>query len=148
MKRVGLDTNIFMGIFLEEREKLESSLKILRFIAEGSMEGVVSCISLIEMATLFYQKNEGQKGRKAVNIIREIPNTTIIDITADMATSIAEIKVSERLSIADATILTSVLALKSDAFLTYDHDFAKVTKIKCLKPDDYLEVLKAEGLGI
>lgn len=148
MKRVGLDTNIFMGIFLEEREKLESSLKILQFIADGNMEGVDSCILLIEMTTLFYQKNEGQKGRKAVDIIREIPNTTIVEITADMAMNIAEIKVSEKLSIADATVLSSVLALKSDVFLTYDKDFATVTKIKCLKPDDYLEVLRAEGFDI
>jgi predicted nucleic acid-binding protein len=51
---------------------------------------------------------------------------TIVDVTADMAINIAETKVKEKLSIADATVLISALELKTDAFLTYDKDFVKV----------------------
>lgn len=70
MKKVGLNTNIFMGIFLEEKEKLEPSLKILGLICDGALEGVVSCISLIEVAILFCQKRENLKSKKAVGLIR------------------------------------------------------------------------------
>lgn len=147
VKRVCLDTNIFMGIFLEETDKLEPSLQILKLISDGTLEGVVSSISLIEVATLFYQKGENSKGKKAVELIRGLPNTTIVDITADMAINIADTKVSEKLSIADATVLASALELKTDTFLTYDNDFAKVKSIRCMKPEEYLKVLKGEGLG-
>ena len=51
VKRVCLDTNIFMGVFLEETDKLEPSLRILNLISDGDLEGVVSSISLIEVAT-------------------------------------------------------------------------------------------------
>lgn len=146
MRRVGLDTNIFMGIFLEEKDKLEQSLQILKLISNGDLEGVVSSISLIEVATLFYQKGESQKGRKAVDLIRALPNTTIVDVTADEAMYVANTKVSEKLSIADAAILTSALELNSDAFLTYDNDFAKVKNIRCMKPEDCLKILKEEGV--
>lgn len=146
MKRVGLDTNIFMGIFLEEKDKLEPSLQILKLISNGDLEGVVSSISLIEVATLFYQKDESQKGRKAVDLIRALSNTTIVDVTADMAINIASTKVSEKLSIADAAVMTSAIELRSDVFLTYDNDFAKVKKIRCMKPEDYLKILKEEGV--
>ena len=61
VKKIGLDTNIFMGIFLEEKDKLEQSLAILALIHEGILEGVVSCISLIEIAVLFYQKRRYYK---------------------------------------------------------------------------------------
>lgn len=142
VKRVGLDTNVFMGIFLEETDKLEPSLRILKLISDGDLESVVSSISLIEVATLFYQRGERSKGKKAVDLIRGLPNTTIVDVTADMAINIADIKVSEKLSIADATVLTSTLELKSDVFLTYDNDFAKVKNIRCMKPDDYLKILE------
>ena len=141
VKRVGLDTNIFMAIFLEEKDKLEPSLQILELISNGDLEGIVSSISLIEVATLFYQKNEIQKGRKAVDLIRALPNTTIVDITSDMAIDIAYTKFSERLSIADAAVLSSTIVLNSDAFLTYDNDFAYVKKIRCMKPEEYLEIL-------
>ena len=144
VKRVGLDTNIFIGIFLEEKEKLEPSLAILKFICDGVLEGVISNISLIEVAILFYQKQENQKGRRAVEFIKALPNTMIVDITSDMALDIAVMKVSERLSIADAVVLSAATALSSDVFLTYDDDFAKVRKIRCMKPEDYLKKLKRE----
>lgn len=145
VKKVGIDTNIFMGIFLEEKEKVMPSLRILKLISDGKLEGVVSSISLIEVAAIFCQRGESQKGKKAVDLIRAIPNTTIVDITSDMAIDIAETKVSEKLSIADATVLVSALKLKSDTFLTYDNDFAKVKSIRCMKPEDYLKIL--EGIS-
>jgi len=144
VKRVGLDTNIFIGIFLEEKEKLEPSLAILKLICDGVLEGVISNISLIEVAILFYQKQENQKGRRAVEFIKALLNTMIVDITSDMALDIAVMKVSERLSIADAVVLSAATALSSDVFLTYDDDFAKVRKIRCMKPEDYLKKLKKE----
>lgn len=146
VKRVGLDTNIFMGIFLEEKEKLEPSLRILKLISNGILEGVVSSISLIEVATLFYQKKEASKGRKAVGFIRAFPNITIVDVTVDMALNIAETKVSGKLSLADAIVLSSAIELTSDAFLTYDNAFAKVKNIRCMKPEEYLKISEKEGL--
>lgn len=145
VKRVGLDTNIFIGIFLEEKEKLEPSLAILKLICDGVLEGVISNISLIEVAILFYQKQENQKGRRAVEFIKALHNTMIVDITSDMALDIAVMKVSERLSIADAVVLSAATELSSDVFLTYDDDFAKVRKIRCMKPEDYLRKLEKEG---
>ncbi len=145
VKRVGLDTNIFIGIFLEEKEKLEPSLAILKLICDGVLEGVISNISLIEVAILFYQKQENQKGRRAIEFIKALPNTMIVDITSDMALDIAVMKVSERLSIADAVVLSAATAMSSDVFLTYDDDFAKVRKIRCMKLEDYLKKLEKEG---
>jgi len=146
VKRVGLDTNIFIGIFLEEKEKLGPSLAILKLISDGVLEGVISNISLIEVAILFYQKQENQKGRRAVEFIKALPNTMIVDITSDMALDIAVIKVSEKLSIADVVVLSAATELSSDAFLTYDDGFAKVRKILCMKPEDYLKKLKEERI--
>ncbi|HHT9135968.1 MAG TPA: type II toxin-antitoxin system VapC family toxin [Candidatus Wunengus sp. YC60] len=144
VKRAGIDTNIFIGIFLEEKNKLEPSLAILKLISEGVLEGVVSTISLIEIAILFYQKKEMQKGRRAIEFIRALPNIMIVDITTDMVLNIANTKISEKLSIADAVVLSASIKLSSDVFLTYDDDFAKVKKIQCMKPEDYLEKLEKD----
>jgi|GEM_PF-3166438 len=141
VKRVGLDTNIFMAVFLDEKERADPSLRILSLISDGALEGVICSVLLIEIATLFYQEKEKQKGINAVELIRGIPNITIVDITSDMVLSIADTKVAEKLSIADATILSSTLELGADVFLTYDSDFAKVKKIRCMKPEDYLKSL-------
>lgn len=146
VKRVGLDTNIFMAVFLDEEERLEPSLRILELVFDGVLDGIICSVSLIEIATLFYQEKKKQKGVKAVELIRGLPNATIVDVTADMAISIADTKVTENLSIADASILSSALELESDVFLTYDNDFATVKKVRCMKPEDYLKLLKEEGI--
>lgn len=63
-----------------------------------------------------------------------------------MALNVADTKVSEKLSIADAIVLSSVVELKSEVLLTYDNAFAKVKSIRCMKPEDYLKILEKEGL--
>ncbi len=141
VNKIGLDTNIFMGIFPGEKDKIEQSLSVLALIHEGVLEGVVSCISLIEIATLFYQRKEEQKAKKAVSLIKSLPNTTIVDVTSDTALLISQIKVSEKLSIADATVLTAAIELSADAFLTFDEDFINIGCIPCMKPGDYIKLL-------
>ncbi len=72
MKKVGLDTNVFMGIFLEEQDKIEPCQTVLQLICDGALEGVISVITLIEVATLFGQKDEEQKAKQAVVLINSL----------------------------------------------------------------------------
>ena len=65
-------------------------------------------------------------------------NTIFVDITTEIAILVANIKVTEKLSIADAMILAAAVEMTADAFLTYDSDFKKVKKIVCITPDEYL----------
>ncbi|MBI5789103.1 MAG: putative toxin-antitoxin system toxin component, PIN family [Candidatus Schekmanbacteria bacterium] len=139
MKRIGLDTNIFMSVFLEEKGKLEACLAILQNIHDGILEGIISVITLVEIAVLFYQKNEYLKAKKALSLINSLSNIAIIDITPHLALKIAAIKTSDKLSVADAIILATAVHASAEAFLTYDHDFAKVKTIRCIKPEDYLQ---------
>ena len=96
-------------------------------------------VSLIEVATLFCQKKEDQK---AVALINSLSNIALVDVTPGMDLNIASIKVSEKLSIADAIVLSAAMELSAEVFLTYDNDFAKVKTIKCIKPEEYLRELR------
>ena len=73
VKRVGLDTNIFIGIFLEEKEKLEPFLAILKLICDGVLEGVISNISLIEVAILFIRNRKTRKEEGRLNLLKPFP---------------------------------------------------------------------------
>ena len=138
MKKIGLDTNFFMAIFLQEEEKLDASARVLRMIAYGVLTAIVSTITLVEIATLFCQKQEIERAKKAVELVTSMQNTIFVDITAEMAFRVASVKVSEKLSIADAIILAAAVEMSADAFLTFDKDFKKVKKIACMTPDEYL----------
>jgi predicted nucleic acid-binding protein len=138
MKKIGLDTNFFMAIFLQEEEKLDASARVLEMIADGVFTAIVSTITLVEIATLFCQKQEIERAKKAVEVVASMQNTIFVDITTEIALPVAKIKVSEKLSIADAMILAAAVEMSADAFLTFDADFKKVKKISCMTPDEYL----------
>ncbi len=127
-----------MAIFLREEEKLESSLKVLEMLTSGSISAIVSVITLVEIATLFSQKQENVKAQKALELIVSLQNTLFVNVTAHSAMVIAGIKVSEKLAIADASILAAALEMSADVFLTFDSDFKKVKQINCMTPDEFL----------
>jgi predicted nucleic acid-binding protein len=140
MRKVGLDTNFFMAIFLAEEDKIDSSAEIMEMITNGDLIGIVSTITLIEIATLFCQRQEPQKAKKAVELVTSLPNTIFVDVSKEMSLVSAELKVSEKLSIADAIILSAAIELSADIFLTFDSDFDKVARIKCITPQEFLRV--------
>jgi len=140
MKKIGLDTNFFMAIFQAEADKIDSSAKIMEMIANGDLIAIVSTITLIEVATLFCQRQEPEKAKKAVALVTSLPNTIYVDVTKEMSFVSAELKVSEKLSIADAIILSAAIELSADVFLTFDSDFDRVARIKCITPDEFLRI--------
>ena len=138
MKKIGLDTNFFMAVFLKEDEKIEASATVLEMIADGILTAIVSTITLVEIATLFCQKQEFERAKKAVELVTSMQNTIFVDVTAEIAYRVAQIKVTEKLSLADAIILAAAVEMSADAFLTFDSDFKKVKEIACMTPDEYL----------
>jgi predicted nucleic acid-binding protein len=95
MKKIGLDTNFFMAIFLQEEEKLDASARVLRMIAYGVLTAIVSTITLVEIATLFCQKQELERAKKAIEVVGSMQNTIFVDITTEIALPVANIKVSK-----------------------------------------------------
>lgn len=144
MKKIGLDTNFFMAVFLQEEEKIDTSARVLEMVAAGVVTAIVSTITLIEIATLFCQQQEIDRAKKAVELVTSMQNTIFVDVTAEIAFRVANIKVEERLSMADAVILAAAVEMSADAFLTFDSDFKKVKMMACMTPDEYL---RSSGFG-
>jgi|APCry1669188970_1035186.scaffolds.fasta_scaffold30780_4 predicted nucleic acid-binding protein len=91
--KIGLDTNFFMAIFLQEEGKLDASARVLWMIADGVLTAIVSTITLVEIATLFCQKQELERAKKAIEVVVSMQNTIFVDITTEIALPVANIKV-------------------------------------------------------
>jgi len=91
--KIGLDTNFFMVIFLQEEGKLDASARVLWMIADGVLTAIVSTITLVEIATLFCQKQELERAKKAIEVVVSMQNTIFMDITTEIALPVANIKV-------------------------------------------------------
>ncbi len=134
---IGLDTNIFMNV-LREESGTESSAILLEQIESGAVFGVASVLVLAEIATLFYRENDFGGGKKAIELMEDLPNLMWVDLTTDAVDMCARLKVKYKLSLADAIVLNAALALNADAFVTRDADFKSVDVIPINTPEDII----------
>lgn len=58
IKIAGIDTNIFMNILRKEKDYYESSFNLIKQVEEGEILGVISSLTIAEIAVLFFQKNK------------------------------------------------------------------------------------------
>lgn len=132
---IGLDTNIFMNV-LRDESGTASSVGILEEIESGNLLGIASTLVLAEIATLFYREGDFEGGKRAIELVEDMPNLMLVDLTSDVVDSCARLKVRYKLSLADAIILNAALVLSADIFVTRDTDFDGVDVIPVKRPED------------
>ncbi len=132
---IGLDTNIFLNV-LKEESGMESSAMLLEHIESGKVLGVTSTLVLAEIVTLFYREGDYVGGKRVLDLLKDFPNLTLVDLTSDIVDSCAKLKVTYKLSLADAIVLDAALELHADVFVTRDPDFDSVDAIPIKRPED------------
>ena len=83
--------------------------------------------------------NEFEKGKKAINLIKEMPNLSIVDFTTDLAEKSAKIKTRFKVSLVDAIIVVSAISLSANCLVTRDSDFNVMNNFISIKrPEDII----------
>ena len=67
---VAIDTNIFLNVAREEERLLKGSEELLRKIRMGRIDGLASCVALMEIKWALYEKKEYAKAEKAVLLLK------------------------------------------------------------------------------
>jgi len=120
--RVLVDTNIFLNIAREEREFLDSSEELLKRARRGKIEGLASCVMLMEIKWALYEKGELAKADRAISLIEEL--VRIVPVDKEIAKEAIEIKIRKKLELLDSIHVTT--AIFQDAILvTRDDDIRK-----------------------
>lgn len=120
--RVLVDTNIFLNIAREEKEFLDGSEELLKRITRGKIEGLASCVVLMEIKWALYEKGELAKADKAISLIEEL--VRIVSVDKEIAKEAIEIKIRKKLELLDSIHVTT--AIVQDAILvTRDDDIRK-----------------------
>jgi len=120
--RVLVDTNIFLNIAREEKEFLDGSEELLKRIRREKIEGLASCVMLMEIKWALYEKGELAKADKAVSLIEEM--VRIVPVDKEIAKEAIEMKIRKKLELLDSIHVTT--AIFQDAILvTRDDDIRK-----------------------
>jgi predicted nucleic acid-binding protein len=120
--RVLVDTNIFLNIAREEKEFLDGSEELLRRITQGQIEGIASCVVLMEIKWALYEKKELAKADKAISLIEEL--VRIVPVDKEIAKEAIETKIRKRLELLDSIHVTTAI-VQNVILVTRDDDVRK-----------------------
>jgi len=135
---VAIDTNIFLNVAREEERFLKGSEELLRKIRMGRIDGLASCVVLMEIKWALYEKKEYAKAEKAVSLIEDI--IKILSIDKEIAKEAIDLKIERRTELLDS-IHVITAAMNRAIFVTRDDELRrKIEDLIIVKTPE--EVLK------
>ena len=144
MKKLFLDTNIFLRFFLRDNESQYRNIYILfSKIEEGTFRPYTSSIVLLELNYVvrnIYKLSIGEV-LKYMDAVRKMRGMVVVERTdTDKAVSLYK---DYQIKLGDCFIATQLP--KEALFITYDADFKKVKEIQSQTPEEILQELGLLG---
>ena len=133
-----LDTNILLNAKNADEQYSAYSLQILDAIEDGSMQGVISVISMAELYTGYYTKGD-KKGKEELHAhLISTKGFVIVDLDLGISDAAARIRADTGLRLPDAVIIATGLAKGSQYVVTHDKELKKASR--------YLETISSKEL--
>lgn len=118
---------------LEDHPTLaESYAPLVEAIAAGRLRGVVSTVTLAEIATGPLRHGRLALARRYRDALTSGPGWTCVDLTPATAMRAASLRARYRLKLPDAVQVATALEVEAAALVTHDRDFGAVEEVKIL----------------
>jgi len=146
MKKLFLDTNIFLRFFLRDEEsQYQNVLKLLSVIEEGKFKPYTSSIVFLELNYVLRNiyKLSVSETVGHLEAIEKMRGMTVIEKT-DSIKAINLYK-KYRIKLGDCFITTQLK--KGSVLVTYDEDFGKVKEVECQNPEIILKKLQLKRVS-
>lgn len=137
---VCIDTNVLLGFFNNEPDKVESCTAFFQFLFTKRIKSVVSTITLLELAAILTAANQYAEAERIINSIESLPLFSIAEFRNGWILRTAALKKANRLAIADAIIVSTAIETRCSHLITFDTDFSRVGEIQVLTPQKFIEL--------
>ena len=134
--RLGIDTQIVIYFVEVHPEYDELVTEIFQRIAENTLIGVTSVITLIEVLIHPLQQGNVRLQQEYRDLLLHSNNFQMMTIDTAIAERAAEIRTRYNLRIPDALQIATALAAGCEAFLTNDAKLKSVKELQILLLDD------------
>lgn len=137
---VCIDTNVLLGFFNNEPDKVESCTAFFQLLFAKRIKSVVSTITLLELAAILTAANQYAEAERIINSIESLPLFSIAEFRNGWILRTAALKKANRLAIADAIIVSTAIETSCSYLITFDTDFSRVRDIPVLTPQKFIEL--------
>jgi predicted nucleic acid-binding protein len=135
---VALDTSVFI-YHLENVARYSDVVgKLMDAIEGGTLHGVTSAITLMELAVRPLQLNRPDIAAEYEVLLQNFPNLTIMDVDRNVLHRAAVLRAVHRLKPPDAIQVGTCLAAGATAFVTNDKMLRRVSGCEVILLDDML----------
>ncbi|MBK5276532.1 MAG: PIN domain-containing protein [Desulfuromonadales bacterium] len=137
---VCIDTNVLLGFFNDEPDKVESCTAFFQLLFTRRIKSVVATITLLELAAILTAADHYSEAERVISSIESLPLFSIAEFRTDWVLRTAALKKANRLAIADAIIMSTAIESRCSFLITFDADFRSVGEISVLTPQKFLEL--------
>lgn len=128
-KIIGIDTVIFIYLLEANARYLLQVENILKQVEEGRIQGVFSCIGLIEILTGPKKQGRYDLAFQYKKLITHFPNLTIKGVNEIIIETASDLRAKYALPTPDAIHLATAINAKAQSFITNDKGLKKVKEI-------------------
>ncbi|NHN35027.1 type II toxin-antitoxin system VapC family toxin [Paenibacillus agricola] len=132
IKKIALDTNMFIYVFEQHLEFGEKAKAILEEVENGVISAVASAVSLTEILVKPIREGNLNLEKQYKLLFTHFPNLSIIPIDNSIAERAAYLRGIYGLKTPDALIVASAIAAEAELFITNDLRLEQVREIKCV----------------
>lgn len=137
---VCIDTNVLLGFFNNEPDKVESCNAFFQFLFTKRIKSVVATITLLELAAILTAADQFSEAERIIASIKSLPLFSIAEFRNEWVLRTAALKKANRLAIADTIIVSTAIETHCSYLITFDTDFSRVGEIPVLTPQKFLEL--------
>ena len=140
-----IDTNIFISVVNKEKGYAQSTKKVLDWIDEGKIKGIVSTIVLAEICSGYDTTQQQESKKERDDFLAHVlgsSNYEIADVTVPVALDGGNLRSKEGFKLPDALIIASALRYGAEYLISNDEPVGKGGRRAAVLPDD-LKVLSA-----
>jgi predicted nucleic acid-binding protein len=136
-KHVALDTGIFIAATDAGDARRACAVWLLNSVERGRFRCTISVINAAELFVGAIAKGP-EAGITTQANLRNFPNLTVAPLTLDLATDAADLRAKTGLSLPDAIVIATAIAVSCDALIHGDRDWRRVQTYRPAFPMVYL----------
>jgi predicted nucleic acid-binding protein len=135
---VVLDTNVLLNAKNVDEQYSAHSLQILDAVENGLIQGVISIISIAELCTGYYFKEDMRGKEEFLAHLISTRGFLVTDLDLEISDTAAKIRADSGLKLPDAIIIATGLAKGAQYIVTHDKELKKA--------DNYLKIISSKEL--
>lgn len=138
---LALDSSIFIYHFEANLTYLPLTEVILSTIADGTCQGIISTVTIMEVTVWPWKQNRGDVARQYELLLANFPNLTIADVSRDVARKAAQLRALYNVRPADALLVATGLVNGATAWISNDTQLRRqASELEIFVLDDWRQV--------